>query len=81
MLDFFRNGQRIAMFSLKEAQKNNSGWSWNGNNINCEESSIRVYPENKMFTLRFEIEPKHSNDYIMLASTIPYSYSRLLYDL
>lgn len=34
-----------------------------------------------MYTLKFDIEPKHNNDYIMLAPTIPYSYSRLLYDL
>jgi cytosolic carboxypeptidase protein 2/3 len=27
------------------------------------------------------LEPKHSNDYLMLASTLPYSYSRLLCDL
>lgn len=33
LLDFFRNGQRIALFSLKEAHKASTGWSWNGNNI------------------------------------------------
>jgi hypothetical protein len=33
MLDFYRHGQRIALFSMKEGQKNSSGWSWAGNNI------------------------------------------------
>jgi hypothetical protein len=55
MLDFYRHGQRVALFSLRDAERNSSGWSWAGNNINFDESAIRAHPELKLFTLRFEL--------------------------
>jgi hypothetical protein len=33
MLNFYKNGQQVAVFSMKEALKGQSGWYKAGNNI------------------------------------------------
>lgn len=81
MLDFYHHGQRVALFSLIDARSSSSGWSWAGNNIAFEESAVRPHPDQRLFTLRFELEPPHADDLLLLASSPPYSYSRLLADL
>ena len=35
----------------------------------------------KMYVLKFELDIKFNEDFIMIASNLPYSYSRLIRDL
>ena len=78
---FFEEGQRIQLFSLREAEHRPTGWRIAGHHYSVEESPVRGSPDKTLFTLSFSIEFQHPNDYVALASSLPYSYSKLLREL
>jgi len=54
-LEFWRQGQRVAVFSLKNAEDGQCGWKRTGNKFAVEESSCRSIPERKQYSLSFEL--------------------------
>jgi hypothetical protein len=77
-------GLKISQFSLIDA-KNNSGNGWRkvGKNIRYAKSSIQKQSDEKtkFYSLTFEVEFMHEEDYVCLAMNTPYSYTRLIHHM
>ena len=75
---------KISVFSLVDAKNNGgNGWRKMGTNVRYERSPIRKYFDKKFkfYSLTFDLKFQHENDYLQIAMSMPYSYSRLAYNL
>ena len=68
------------LFSLADAEAHKSGWRRAGYNY-AVHSTPFPFLHKQFYTLSFSLEFPHDQDYVALASSLPYSYTKLLQEL